>query len=199
MESETVSKEVLRKYILEYQITQDPELFKKILYRTDDLVLYVVHRCLNRCPHLKMEDPDSVYQTGLVGLYKGVVKVLEHESPDKVIARLIAYMKCEIKSNFPYKVLPETYALNLKKYELGESVYSDLEFEFVDEFLTGLVEKKMVTQLELDLVRLRYRDEISCTNLAAKFQISEATVRVRISNALGRIRRQLKLAGIMEV
>jgi hypothetical protein len=198
MESEIVSKQVLKDYILEYQISQDPDKFKQILARVDNLVLSTVHHCIKKCPHLELEDPEAIYQTALVGLYKAVVKVPSWEDPDHVIARLVAYMRQEIRSNFPYRVLPEQYFNSQNQCVPEETVYEDLDYEMILELLGKLVEEEIITRLELDLITTRYRDGIPCSVLASSHDLSEATIRSKINDGLIRIRSQLRSWGVLE-
>lgn len=199
MESDKIFKEVIQELALQYRNSASTELFERILVRVDNLVLSVVHKCLSIYPHLLLEDLDDVYNVALIGLHNGLLKVKETETIDQTIARLIAYIKCAIKVEFPYKPLPEAYIRTQNQVDLtdpGDSVFSELEYEFIQEALQHLVDEDILTQKELDLVNLRYRDDLSCGLIAKHLETTEGTVRKHVQDALLRIQQQFRFRGI---
>jgi len=198
MESDKIFKGVLKELVLEYQEKLDPQLFERILSRVDNLVLSVVHGCRKVCPHLMDEDAEDIYQTALIGLNNGLLKVKLEESSDLMIARMIAYMKCAIRVEFPYKPMPEEFILSQKSVEVDNSAFLELENEFIQESLEQLVKEEILTQKELNLVLLRYKREFSCEKISKLFDMPEGTVRKYIQDALLRIRHQFRVRGILE-
>jgi DNA-directed RNA polymerase specialized sigma24 family protein len=198
MDSDNVFKQVIHDKILDFQATEDKDIFEHILIRVDNLVMHTVHLCRTKCPHLLGEDLDALYQTALLGLYKAIKSYPSFEDPDRVLARLSAYMRQEIRSSFPYRVLSDDYIESQDQFVSEETVYADLDFQMLEEFLSRLVEQEIVSQQELDLIVARYKNEIPCSMLAATHDLSEATVRTKIHDGLTRIRFQLRKRGILE-
>ena len=82
----------VRNLIYRYQETSDPEVFKQILKRVDDLVLSTVFKLRRRWKYLKTLKTGDLYQTGIVGLYDAINTFRTDETENDVPARIIAYI-----------------------------------------------------------------------------------------------------------
>ena len=194
--AEDILKGIVKDLALEYKRTSDPEVFEKILYRIDLLVLKVVNMSRSICPHLSKEDPEDIYRTAIIGLYKGLKTVKEEESSGITFARLIAYMRSAISSEFPYKVLPELYINSQKDLIEEKSVHENLEFELIKETIENLVIEGVISKFEKDLIFCRYLEEYNCEDLASMFGFSVSKIRKQIDDTLLVIRHQLRIRGI---
>lgn len=195
--SENVLKGVIKELVLEYRENPDPALFEKILYKVDNLVLKVVNVSRTVCPHLLNEDIDDIYEAAIIGLYNALRTVKKEESSGITYARLIAYMRCSIKKEFPQKSLPDLYLSSQIKSQMGRPVeHLELEFEFISEILQDLVAKEVIAQQDLDLVLDRYLQGADCKDLAIKYQCSVSKIRKQLKDILQIVRHQLRMRGI---
>lgn len=199
MDIEQVSKEVLKDLVLQYQQDQSPETFGRILEKVDKLILYEIHRLRRKCPHLRQEDTQDLYQTAIVGLYTAISYVTEQDSPDIVLAKLVVYLKAEIKKNFPQANVTFETLKAAEVVEAKDTLFHNLQYNEILEILKQLVISGIVTQKELDLIRMRFAEGLTYRKIAEKNGLYESTVRLKIQKILDRIRHQLRVKGIKDM
>lgn len=198
MESDDVMAIILKGLILEYQEQPEISLFERILSRVDYLVLKVVNVERYRRPHLLNEDPQDLYSCAITGLYEGMNTVKETEEPGKVFARLIAYMKCAINRDFPYRVFPQEFLENQKEFVAEETVWASLEQSMVFEVVQTMIQEGILAQKDWDLVKLRFAQGLKYKDIANLKELSIGTVQKIVDETLILIRHQLKQRGVIE-
>ena len=92
-------QEVLPKLVKEYQETGSKKAFEGILKRVDNLIISSLNKYDRYFPYLQRVDFDSKYQTALVGLGKALVSTRPEEDGGKITARILAYIKSELKQS----------------------------------------------------------------------------------------------------
>lgn len=189
-----LNKEVLKSLCLQYQKEPSVDTFSKILLRVDKLALYVAWGCIGKLPHLKKADLQDVYNSAIVGLYAGVKKIKPDEIPDIVIAKFIAYMKCEIKKDFPSR--PELSMDWVDTEESDKGIYTNLEFECVEENIKKLIEEGIFTQIEINIMKAHFMWEIPYTQLASLYNMHIDSVRKTAQDCVIRLRHQFRIRGI---
>jgi len=93
-------QEILRKLVYEYQKTHSREAFEGILKRVDWLVVYVVNNLRRRFFYYGNISFVELYQTAIVGVGEALLSVKKNEDGDKIVARIISYIKAAIKRTF---------------------------------------------------------------------------------------------------
>lgn len=196
--SEVILMEVIKDLVMQYQKNPTPELFERILKRVDNLVLKTVNIARSLCPHLLAEDPDDLYQTAIMGLYPAITTTKEDEDPYYVVARLIAYMKCELKKGYPYKVLAPGFLEEQEEFTSDDDIFKNLNYENLLEILNKFVEENLVSSDELDFIKMRYMQDMSCEEISKVSGISTGTVREKIEKAILRIQHQIRIRNLWD-
>jgi len=192
---ERLSHQILKKLVFEYRRTKDEKTFLKILSRIDNLVVYVVHKYYVRRPQFRNIDLQSFYQSAIVGVYKGINSAKESETGLKLQARLIAYMKAEMRiySTKDREKDIASIALRCKDTHTSEeSVYHDLEQEFLRQRYSKFIRGGIITSEEFEILVMRYADSTKVKNIAEYYKHSTNWVRRRIRSSLERIRGYLR-------
>ena len=194
--SSTIMNEVLKDLVTQYQRTIDPEVFEKILRRVDRLVYRVAHQ-LRRIPYyhyLRSENINDLYQTGVVGIYKAILKIPAGENPEKIPAWFVAYIKNEILTSFPR---PHSVHLSQLEEVWIPAKEEDLVHENADVCLEGVFKKmlddKVVTEEEVELLRLNKIRGLSMEAIGAMKGVCRDTIQSRIHRALARIQHRVRM------
>ena len=173
-----------------------------ILERLDDLIVYVVTKFAHKNPQFRNIDLQDFYQSAIEGLYKGIDSAVEKELGSILQARLIAYMKSQMKI-FCRKLNEKPSFVEFYKLKNTivpeESVYRDIESEFLAERYRKFIDDKVISFEEYELLVLRYVDKAKIKDMAVKVRRSETWVRRRLRNSLNRIRYVLRRKGFEDV
>lgn len=191
-------KKAVQDYALEFQKTHDPVIFERILVRVDNLLLYLVNKFCRICPHLLKEDPDSLYNTAIIGLYRGVETIKSTETPDITIARIIAYVQAEFKKQFPYKPVPENFVPELYRRDQREAQWYS-EYNSVKAVITQLVKQGAIDEEQALYVAMHFGGGLSFPKIADKLKRQVDVVRDRTNRALKIIRHQFRVRGILTI
>lgn len=192
-----VPKEVLKQLVLEFQQETNDKgsLFERILVRVDRLLQYVMAKERRNWPHLRIEDPQDIYQAACAGLCNGIATVKSTDTPDQVILRIFAYVQAEIRKEFPvnrYKY----YTYMVQEKQIEEPVYRQLESEYLREVYQSLIVRGIISQKEYNLLCQRYIEGLEWKVIAAGVQMNIDCVRKLVEDARNRMRHQLRLRGI---
>ncbi len=189
----SVTNEVLRDLISEYQKTVDPEMFARILQRIDRLVYRVIHQLRSMYRYLRNEDINDLYQTGITGVYKSLLRIPVDENPEKIPAWLVSYIKSEILSSFPK---PHSVSASQLE-EVWAPTEEDPVRDNADVCLEGLfkrmLEEGVVTQEEIELLRLNKIRGLSMDVIGVMKDVCRDTIKSRIHRALARIQYKVRM------
>jgi RNA polymerase sigma factor (sigma-70 family) len=196
MSGRTVANEVLKDLVVEYQRTQDDEVFKRILAKIHLLILHVVHQLRHRYKHLKNEVLDDLYQTGVVGIYKAIPRIPTTENPEKIPAWFVSYIKNEILVAFPH---PRTVNAS-ELEEIWIPSEDDLCQENVSKCLEGVFKRmlndKVISQEELDLIILHQIQKLPLDTIATMKGVCSDTISSRIHDSLLRIKHRIRMLNL---
>ena len=190
MKSE-LSHQILKKLVFEYKETKDKTIFLKILKRIDNLIVHTVNKYITRRPQFQsMDYYQDFYHSAIVGVYKGIDSAKESESGSKLQARLIAYMKAEIR-NFcenpeEKKIILSVYR-DKDKVVPEETVYQSLEQEFLRERYQKLISDNVITLEEIQLLCMKFVDNYKMKALMVKTGHSDNWIRKKIKSIFKRI------------
>jgi len=201
--NDRLSHQVLKKLVFEFKKTKDKAIFLKILKRIDNLIVSVVNKFVGKRPQFQNKDNyQDFYHSAIVGVYKGISTAKEFESGRILQARLIAYMKAEIR-NFcdnpkERKIVSSIYE-NKDMIVSGETVYQDLEREFLRERYGKFISDNIITSEEFKLLCMKFVDEMKVKDLVVIVGHSDNWIRKKIKSILRRIRIYLRDKNLEEL
>lgn len=199
---EELSHQVLKDLVFKFKETKDQSAFCKILKRIDDLIVYTVNKFVAKRPQFCNIDLQDLYDLSILGLYKGIESATESEPGIKLQARLIAYMKSEMLSfcNSSVERSDRLCKLIVKDTVVPEeTVYHDLEVEFLRERYQKLIDDDVIDSTDWNLLNMRFVDSMKIKDIARALQCHEDTVRRRIKDSLNRIRWELRRRNLEDI
>jgi len=104
-----VISEVIKKYALDYQRSKDPKLYGAVVKRLEPLISYVLEKHMRRTFKPDFLDLQDYYHACIVGVGRAISTVKENELPDRVIARMVSYMRLELN------ILTNSYRVEWKR------------------------------------------------------------------------------------
>lgn len=189
---DSLSHKMLKKLTFEFRETGDNKIFLKILSRIDNLIVFTVNNYIRRRPQYHNKDiGQDFYHSAIIGVYRAIGTAKESESGRKLQARYIAYMKAQIR-NFcdnpqEWKIINSVYgSKDLVVPE--ETVYRDLETTFLQERFVKLVTDEIITPSELNLIYLKFVEDVKIKTLAEIYGQSAHLIRKQIKSIVKRIR-----------
>ncbi|MHA1883048.1 MAG: sigma-70 family RNA polymerase sigma factor [Candidatus Thorarchaeota archaeon] len=193
-------RQVLKRLALEYKSSRKQSAFCKILKRVEGLIIHTIVKFLSKRTYLQGVDLQEYYNAAVLGLYNALNTVKESESGDQLIARFVVYMRDEMT-----KVSSETvkksafYTLSRDDAVSEESVYRNLESEFLRERFQKFIDDGVISSEEFNLLVMKFVDEMTYKDIAKEVNRTYTWVSTRISNSLNRIRWELRRRGFEEV
>lgn len=195
---------VLTGLVDRYREKRDPIIFDKILKATDLLLLSVIYKCVKKWPYLKQVGLQDLYQTAILGLYKAISgiqiykrRVRKDKLKDKIVARIVGYIKAEIKQTYSYynrKVL--NFSALEDKCIFEESVSKNLEHEDCMRKLNEYVKSGVVTEQDYGILLKHFVGEMTYKTIGEEEGLSKTAICVRVKKAIEKLRRAFKRDGI---
>lgn len=190
-----VSNETLKNLVVEYQKTSDSDLLSLILKKVDRLVFHVIHRLRKSGTYyyLRSESISDLYQTGIVGVYRSLFRIPQDESPEKIPAWFVSYIKNEIITSYPR---PRPVLLSHLE-EVWNPDEDDVLRSCSSECLNGVFQRMIasgaVSEDEINLLCSHwiYRDTIE--DIARSSGVCADTISSKIRNILLRIQREVRV------
>ncbi|MHA1592385.1 MAG: hypothetical protein ACTSUP_07940 [Candidatus Heimdallarchaeaceae archaeon] len=182
-------QEVLRKLVSEYQETHSRSSFEGILKRVDWLVLYVINKLQNQFFYYKNIGFDELYQTAVVGVGEAILTVKKTENGDKIVARIIAYIRAAIKRSFkvPKEIsgggICEKYLSDFSKEELSKMI-DIIDFCEIEIY-------PYLNEAEQDLLHKRFFESKTYREIAKTADCGKSGVRWRTLKILKNIKLRL--------
>lgn len=151
----SLSQEIIKDLVMEYKVSNSEITFGKILKRVDHLLLSTIHKHVRRRSLMNIELRD-LYHSAIVGLGRAARTSPDNEAPEKVIARIVSYVRLEIDNDYWKKnKLNEEFFVPFDDNKDVEdnnvlSVYDKIESIFVYELLEKAVHEGVITKDECD-------------------------------------------------
>jgi hypothetical protein len=105
----SLRSEVIRVLIDEYQAEPNTVAFSRILERVDELLLWTIHKYVRQRQYLLDVPLLDLYHSAIVGLGRAIKTMLPDEDENQVNARIIAYVRNEIRTNYPLSPEKQDY------------------------------------------------------------------------------------------
>lgn len=152
----SLREDVLKQLALDYQEAVQDErqgrvTFEKVLKRVDRLLLKTIYKHMKRRPYLRKIEFEDLYHSAIVGLGRAFLTVKPTEGGNKVVARIVAYVRNEINTNFP---------LNTKNQFFNFKWLEDFPAGFGDKCIEGDAEKSAEYSLLQDNFRIMIEEGI---------------------------------------
>jgi len=194
---DNTSCEILKDLVLIYQETKEPLIFDKILRRIDKLVIFILYKCKQKYYQLHKVEFSDLYQSAIVGVYRGIQTAKETESGGEIQARIISYMILEMKSGYVTKA-KKLFSSEKNKVVLGESVYNSLQIQDFINLIKKLVLCGRVDKKGFELIKLRYLEGMKVKDIAELLKTTSPYVSQKIQDTLCQIRVAFRLKGLSE-
>ena len=139
--------DILKELVIEYQTNNDQITFSKILKRVDKLLLLTIHKHVKRRGLLRIDLRD-LYHSAIVGLSRAAKTSPKNEQPEKIIARIIAYVRLEIDNDFWKKHRPsDSKKISLemcKRAQNDSDIFKSIEFSFLLRSLNIMEQQSLI-------------------------------------------------------
>ena len=192
---DSLSHKILKQLTFEFKETGDNKVFLKIMARIDNLIVYTVNNYIRRRPQFHNKNiAQDFYHSAIIGVYRAIGTAKESESGRKLQARYIAYMKAQIR-NFcdnpqEWKIINSVYG-SRDLIVREETVYRDLENEFLRDRFIKLITDDIITPSELNLIYLKFVEDTKMQTLVEIYGQSAHLIRKQISSIVRRIKTNL--------
>jgi len=186
----SVNNEVVKKLILTYQLTNDSDVFCKILKRVDNLLIHTILGLKRRDRYLSKVSEQELYQISILSLYDCIKSTPKDIDPNVIPARIMAYVKYKV--NMAYRYTRKEVLVNddsvLDNVVEDTFVENTLSSDLLSECCNQLLEDGVVTREELELIEARYVDGRPFSSLGKDMSISRVGVMKKIKRIMKRIR-----------
>lgn len=186
--------QILHDLIAEYQQTDDRvesgKLFGEILARVDLLILKTIHKMRRSEHYLMRVEFEDLYQTGILGLHNAMITMRVDNPDEKVIPRIIAYVKSTIRTKFKY-ARKEFSTADKYTFEKVRS-YNDNNTNLLifRDLLTDLYKSDYINDLDLDLIHQRFTLRHTYVQIGKHYGICGMAAYLRVKKLLDFIRIQ---------
>lgn len=189
-------EDILKELVLEYQQTQNPVLFERILKRVDKLLLRTIHSVVRNKPYLAKIELRDLYHTSIIGLSRAIKTTKLDEESKKVVARVVAYVKATIYVEFPlnsfnqffnFVELPEdgaSYGIGVKEKKAEEDVYLGAELGLLRSVYKDMVMEGLLSDKDLLLLYKRFVEGKFYEDIGKEVGCSFEKVRMDIKKIL---------------
>jgi hypothetical protein len=160
----------LVKLVKDFRETEDPKTFNLILIEVDRLLLQQSYKFGGIYTFLKQVSNEDVYQTSIMSLYSAIRSVKPDDNRDRIIVRIISYLKCALKRDF--RELDNLRQLLMSPGEIVDESIDDshvtheLEMEDFKMGLYKLYEMGKIDYVQLEIMGRHVLDGEYMTDIA---------------------------------
>ncbi len=186
--------QILHGLITEYQLAttrkESGKIFGEVLSQVDLLILKIIHKMRRSEFYLLRVNFSDLYQTGILGLHEAMVTMRVNNPSEKIIPRIIAYVKSTIRTKFKYArkefAIGDKYTFEKARFYEDNSIS---KFEFRD-LLVDLYKKDLIDDSILDLIYRRFTLRETYEEMGAHYGVCGMASYLRLKKALNIIRIQ---------
>ena len=150
---------ILKDLVLKHQQTHDPIVFEKILKRVDPLIIRTVNILSKRETYLERIELQELYQIGIIGVYDAVRTSPLKEDPEKFPARVVAYIKSNIRKEFNYRNKEKLWCDSDVSDDVGaedQEMHTHIEFLDLLDIITHRYIKGLLSKKDIELLKDRF-------------------------------------------
>ena len=175
-------------------------IFEQVLRRTDNLLLKTVHKQIRIKPYMQDEEMRDLYHTAIIGLGRAM-KTAKKETPGKMIARIIAYVRAELLRQFPLKASkkkhkslcnfePTAVSYIPREREKGdiEKIEHSAEMSMFADDCAKMIAKGVVDAAEFGFFVKHFAHEVPYRLLAKEMGCCEEWARWRVNKVMVAVR-----------
>lgn len=204
----------IKELALEYKSSESSSVFKEILVRAEELLTNIVSRAIRRKPQLKSLEKQDLYHAAVIGLHKAILKARKKEPSGILISRIIFYVDIEISSwskqprekpfsssRIPMKEeewppwVKGFWSSRSAKQFYDKPVYENLESEFIRDMFKKLIEEKVLSLKDFEMLVMREVNEMTYKEIAEQIGYSETGTRRKIKVILSKLRSEFRKRG----
>jgi RNA polymerase sigma factor (sigma-70 family) len=181
------SQEKCKSLILEYQITKEQRVFHLLLAKYDRYILKVLYDFQRKCPSLRSESLQELYHTGVIGFARGI-KAFKPTTESRYICNHVkAYIKSEVRKQY-IETKSDRKILETLRFQAEQE---QKEGNFTLPFLM-LIESKCLNTKDKKVLKLRYIDELTTTEIGKRLKCHRTTVSVYLKQAVNKLKKAAK-------
>lgn len=203
----------IKELALEYKDSESSSIFREILLWTEKLLTNIISGAVRRKPYLEQLEKQDRYHAAILGLHKAILKVKKEESSGILISRIIFYVDYEVTcwgNPSREKPLSSLDILNEEEWPpwvkgvwsggsvkqfYDEPVYKNLESEFIRDIFKKLIEEKVISFKDFELLVMREVNEMTYEEIAEQVGYSATGIRRKIKMILDKLRNEFRKRG----
>lgn len=207
----------IKELALEYKDSKSSSIFREILIWTEKLLTGIISRAVRKKPYLEKLEEQDCYHAAILGLHKAILKVKEEEPSGILISRIIFYVDSEVtcwgkpsreKPLSSLDILDEEewppwvmgiWSGGKAKQFYNEPIYKNLESEFVRDIFKKLIEEKVISFKDFELLIMREVNEMTYEEIAEQVGYSTTGIRRKIKMILDKLRSEFRKRGWEDV
>ena len=183
---------IVQNLMLSYKDTNDKRTFEDILERIDKKIVQMAYR-IARMYYFTDPNIQDMYQCAIIGLTNAIKAVKETDDHNYVLRKIFTYVRKEIFQQYREKA--HYKRIDTDKLE-DKSAYFPVDENLIQEdrvhFLSSLIVHKVITKDDLDLIALRFIEELSIREIIVgsdgRWGKSWVTVNSKIKKIVAKIK-----------
>jgi len=197
----SVRSNVLRELVTEYKSCEESEqdkkgaIFSKILYRVDKLLISRVIKLKRIKKGLWNVDAQDLYQTSIVGLYRGINSAKDCDTGDRIQARILSYVNEEVRKTYlgRKRIMVTMDPQVISSMESCECVEFQIEGSEIITKVLEMVEKQEISRADFNMLIENSVNGKSYSEIGRKLGLHYTTVSKRVKKLRATILEKLKL------
>ena len=187
----TQNQIILRELVTQWQqaTTDKPKIFEKILKRIDTLIIHRIKRLKRNKRFARLNDQDiendEIYNTAIVGVYRGLESVAPTDPGRRAQARILSYITEEIRKTFiPHKteIITSTIDKNDDCLMTKEPEFLGIEFEELKDIVNKLINNFTLPNEDWKIFVKHHVDGKTYGQISSDLGVHKSTVANRIRN-----------------
>jgi len=192
---------ILRELVTEYKSYEESEqskrnvVFSRILCRLDKLLISRVLKLKRIRRGLWHVDAQDLYQTAIVGLYRGINSAKDCDNGNRIQARILSYVNEEVRKTYlgRKRIMVTIDPQVISSMELCECVEFQIEGSEIIAKVLEMVEKQEVSRADFNMLIENSVNGKSYSEIGRKLGLHYTTVSKRIKKLREIILEKLKL------
>jgi DNA-directed RNA polymerase specialized sigma subunit len=188
-----LQQDVLRELVTEYKKSKDTTTFSKVLKRVDKLLLFVIHKHVRQRPHLGKVELRDLYHSAIIGLGRAMLTSHAYETGDKLVARIIAYVKCELNNTYPLNTIRRFCTFVSLEGEgeicVGSKVEENVEFTLLCDRYIEMLMQGHISHIDSIIFLMRFGNGDTYREIGVVIGTSEQNARERANRIFKKVQK----------
>jgi RNA polymerase sigma factor (sigma-70 family) len=186
-------RDLVSKYNNEIDANIKKEIFQKILFKVDRLLIYTIIKYKGQ-KEFELVDDQDLYNTSIIGLYKAIDGVKDDYPGTKLVVRIMSYVKEGIRLTYLGRRIDmkrvdfQTIERNLISPNNG---IADAENKEIIEKVYKIFDSGIICRHDLNMLINHIINGLSYSEIARRLGLHYTTVSKRIKNVLRILRENI--------